>query len=242
MNFSTFQAHVMTRRGIALVCFAAAAVAAAVLWGCVPGVSIQKGTATGAVTETVTGAVTDTVKAAVNGASAELVSEHDSKSTAIGDGLKVLGGYVWSKNMEDQKHAIEQATVGTGIVVTQTTDNQLKLAIPNEISFDSGRHGIKPKLRSILDQLAQGLAQQPSTEMHIIGHTDNVGNEASNNLLSVNRAQSARDYLVKRGVSLSQMTIDGRGAGEPIADNSTEAGRARNRRIEIFLAERGASR
>ena len=54
----------------------------------------------------------------------------------------------------------------------------------------------------------------------------------------MNRAQSARDYLVSRGVSASRITIDGRGEREPIADNQTEAGRARNRRIEIFLAER----
>ncbi|MFM8865040.1 MAG: OmpA family protein, partial [Limnohabitans sp.] len=56
--------------------------------------------------------------------------------------------------------------------------------------------------------------------------------------LSVQRAQSARDYLVSRGVAASRIRIDGRGAREPIADNSTEAGRARNRRIDIFLAER----
>ena len=137
---------------------------------------------------------------------------------------------------------MEQATAGTGTVVTQTPDNQLKLTIPNDISFDSGRHDIKPTLRPILDQFAQGLAQQPGTEVRIIGHTDNVGSDALNNTLSVNRASSARDYLVGRGVSASRIAIDGRGERGPIADNSTEAGRARNRRIEIFLAERAAGR
>jgi outer membrane protein OmpA-like peptidoglycan-associated protein len=175
---------------------------------------------------------------AVIGAVAGQILGHDSKSTAIGAGLGALGGYVWSKNMEDKKRAMDQATAGTGTVVTQTSDNQLKLSIPNDISFDTGRADIKPNLRPILDQFAQGLSQQQSMEVRIVGHTDSTGSDAINNPLSVNRAQSARDYLVSRGVNASRMVIDGRGSREPIADNASESGRARNRRIDIFLAER----
>jgi outer membrane protein OmpA-like peptidoglycan-associated protein len=76
-------------------------------------------------------------------------------------------------------------------------------------------------------------------EVRIVGHTDSTGSDAINNPLSVNRAQSARDYLVARGVNSSRISIDGRGSREPVADNGTESGRARNRRIDIFLAERG---
>ena len=195
---------------------------AVLLTGCATATPEQKGAGTGALI----------------GAVAGQILGHDSRSSAIGAGLGALGGYVWSKNMEDKKRAMEQATAGTGTVVTQTSDNQLKLTIPNDISFDTGRHDIKPNLRPILDQFAQGLSQQPGTEVRIIGHTDNTGSEAVNNPLSVNRAQSTRDYLVARGVSSSRITIDGRGEREPIADNTTEVGRARNRRIEIFLAER----
>lgn len=212
---------------ISLKTFGAAACAVAILLtGCTTATPEQKSAGTGALI----------------GAVAGQILGRDSKSTAIGAGLGALGGYVWSKSMEDKKRAMEQATAGTGTVVTQTPDNQLKLTIPNDISFDSGRYDIKPNLRPILDQFAQGLSQQPSIEVRIIGHTDNVGSDALNNALSVNRAQSARDYLVTRGVSASRIAIDGRGEREPIADNSTEAGRARNRRIEIFLAERAVSR
>ena len=101
---------------------------------------------------------------ALIGAVAGQLLGHDTQSTAIGAGLGALGGYVWSKNMEDKKRAMEQATAGTGTVVTQTSDNQLKLTIPNDISFDSGRHDIKPNLRPILDQFAQGLSHQPNTD------------------------------------------------------------------------------
>lgn len=175
---------------------------------------------------------------AMIGAVAGQVMGGDSRGTAIGAALGGLGGYVWSRQMEEKKRQMEQVTAGTGTVVTQTADNQLKLSIPNDISFATGRHDIQPRLVPILDQFAQGLNQQLSTEVRIVGHTDNTGNDAINNPLSVNRAQSARDYLVSRGVAATRISIDGRGAREPIADNKTEAGRARNRRIDIFLAER----
>ena len=199
---------------------------AILLTGCATATSEQRGAGTGAVI----------------GAVAGQILGRNTQSTAIGAGLGALGGYVWSKSMEDKKRAMEQATAGTGTVVTQTADNQLKLSIPSDISFDSGRSDIRPNLRPILDQFAQGLGQQPSMEVRIVGHTDNTGSDAINNPLSVNRAQSARDYLVSRGVNSSRISIDGRGSREPIADNATEAGRARNRRIDIFLAERAGSR
>ncbi|MGB4584061.1 MAG: OmpA family protein [Rhodoferax sp.] len=161
-----------------------------------------------------------------------------TKSAAIGAGVGALGGYIWSNQMAQKKAAMEQATAGTGVDVTQTADNQLKLNIPSDISFDVNSAVIKPNLRPILDQFAQGLANQPNTEIRIIGHTDSSGSDAINNPLSVNRAASARNYLVSRGVSAQRIQIEGRGSYEPIADNYTEAGRAKNRRIEMFLAER----
>lgn len=163
-----------------------------------------------------------------------------TKGAAVGGLLGAAGGYVWSKHMADKKSAMERATQGTGVAVTQTQDNQLKLNIPSDISFDTGRADIKPNLRPILDQFANGLANQPNTEIRIVGHTDNVGSNATNDPLSMQRAQAARDYLSSRGVAASHVSISGRGEHEPVADNSTEAGRARNRRVEIFLAERSS--
>src|SRR5450830_627098 len=162
------------------------------------------------------------------------------QATLVGAGVGALGGYIWSNQMAQKKAAMEKATAGTGVDVTRTADNQLKLNIPSDISFDSGRADIKANLRPILDQFAQGLATQPNTEISIVGHTDSTGSDAINNPLSVNRAASARDYLTGRGVAASRVQIDGRGARSPIADNSSESGRAKNRRIEVFLAERAA--
>ena len=182
----------------------------------------QRGTAIGAGVGAVTGAAIG----------------RDGTSAAIGAGLGALGGYVWSRQMQDKKQAMERATVGTGVAVTQTQDNQLKVNIPADISFDTGRADIKSNLRPILDQFAGGLANQPNTEVRIIGHTDNTGSDATNDPLSMQRAQATRDYLSARGIDPNRVAIAGRGEREPIADNASEAGRARNRRVEIYLGER----
>jgi outer membrane protein OmpA-like peptidoglycan-associated protein len=197
------------------------------LGGCANMTETQKGTAVGAGG----GAVAGAVIGAVTG------SNKIGRDAAIGAGVGALGGYIWSKHMEDQKKAMEQATAGTGVGVTQTADNQLKLDIPSDISFDVNRADIRPNFRPILDRFAQTLKDNPVTTVRIIGHTDSSGSDAINNPLSVNRAASSRNYLVDRGVAANRIAIDGRGSREPIASNDTTDGRAKNRRVEIFVAE-----
>jgi len=169
-------------------------------------------------------------------------SSNRTHGALAGAAIGALGGYIWSNQMEKQKKEMEQATRGTGVQVTQTADNQLKLEVPSDISFDVGRAGIKPNFAPILDKFAQSLNQNPASTVRIIGHTDSTGSDAINNPLSVNRAASTRDYLTARGVSAQRISIDGRGSQEPIADNTSEAGRARNRRVEIFVAEAAPAR
>jgi outer membrane protein OmpA-like peptidoglycan-associated protein len=164
-------------------------------------------------------------------------SSNRTHGALAGAAIGALGGYVWSNHMDKQKRDMEQATKGTGVQVTQTPDNQLKLEIPSDISFDVGRADVKPNFAPILDKFAQSLNQNPASTVRIVGHTDNTGSDAINNPLSVNRAASTRDYLTARGVASQRIAIDGRGSQQPIADNTTEAGRARNRRVEIFVAE-----
>ena len=157
---------------------------------------------------------------------------------AVGAAAGALGGYLWSQRMEAQKRQMEQATQGTGVAVTQTANNELKLAIPSDVSFDVGRAAIKPNFAPVLDQFASGLRNNPQAEVRIIGHTDSTGTDAINNPLSVERAASTRDYLVARGVPPGAFRIEGMGARQPIADNGTDAGRAQNRRVEIYVGER----
>jgi outer membrane protein OmpA-like peptidoglycan-associated protein len=198
------------------------------LSGCANMSETQKGTAKGAgigaAAGGVIGAVAGGGKGAVIGA-------------AVGAGAGAIAGNIWSKKMEAQKQEMEQATAGTGVAVTKTENNQLKLEIPSDISFDKGKSNIKPNLRPILDKFAIGLQNNPAARVNIVGHTDSSGSDAVNDPLSVNRAASARNYLTERGIAFSRITIDGRGSHEPLAANDTEANRAKNRRVEIFVAE-----
>ena len=217
--------NTLTSRGIALLA------AGSLLAGCANMDENQRTATTGAAIGAVAGALLGGVTAGGNkGKSA-------ATGAAIGAALGAGGGYLWSKHMQEQKAAMEQATAGTGIGVTQTADNELKLDIPSDVSFDSGRYDVKPALHAVLDRFATTLNQHPVTQVRIVGHTDNVGSDAVNNPLSVNRAASTRDYLASRGVAASRIAIDGRGSHEPIADNGSAAGRAKNRRVEIFVAE-----
>ena len=155
----------------------------------------------------------------------------------IGGAIAGIGTYIWSRQMEEQKRAMEEATAGTGVQVTQTRENLLQLDIPSDISFRVNSAAILPNFQPILDRFAQTLVANPATTVQIIGHTDSTGTDAINNPLSVNRAASARDYLVARGVQVSRIMIDGRGSRDPIADNSSPAGRAQNRRVEIYVGQ-----
>ena len=200
------------------------------LGGCTNMDQTQHDTAKGAGIGAVAGAV---LGAAVSGGSRKGVVQ----GAAVGAAGGAIAGNVWSKKMQRQKEQMESATAGTGVTVSQTADNRLKLDIPSDVSFDTNRYDIKPDFRAVLDQFATSLQENTATRITIIGHTDSTGSDVINNPLSVNRAASTRDYITARGVTSSRISIDGRGSREPLASNDTQEGRAQNRRVEIFVAE-----
>ena len=186
----------------------------------------QQGTAKGAGIGAIAGAVLSSATGGKAGTGA-----------VIGGALGAIGGNLWSKKMEDRRTAMERATQGTGVEVTRTADNRLKINVPNDVSFSVNSATIRPELRNVLDPFANSLQNDANARIEIIGHTDSTGSDAVNNPLSEDRAHSVRDYLAARGVSASRIQTAGRGEREPLADNGSEAGRARNRRVEIFLRD-----
>lgn len=200
--------------------------AAVFLAGCADMSETQKGTATGAGIGAVAGAVLSSATGGKAGTGA-----------VIGGALGAVGGNIWSKRQEERRRAMEQATRGTGVEVSRTADNQLKLNIPNDVSFDVNSSAVKPQMRTVLDQFASSLQGDGASRVEIVGHTDSTGSDALNNPLSLDRAQSVRDYLVGRGVAPARVQTSGRGEHQPVADNNTEPGRAKNRRVEIYLRE-----
>lgn len=157
------------------------------------------------------------------------------KGAAIGAGAGALVGGVAGYNWSNIRNRLTGATKGTGTQITEQPDGSLKLNIPSNVTFDTSSYAIKPSFAPVLDQVAQTLQQNPEVVAQVVGHTDNTGQPAYNQTLSVNRAQSVVNYLASRGIPPQRMSAEGRGDTQPIADNSTEAGRAANRRVEIYL-------
>lgn len=207
----------------------ALATTALLMAGCADMSPRQQGTAQGAGIGALAGAVLSSATGGKAGSGA-----------VIGGAIGAVAGNVWSKRQEDRRVALEQATRGSGVDVSRTADNQLKLNIPADISFDVNSASIRPAMRNVLDPFASNLRDDPNARISIVGHTDSSGSDAVNNPLSIDRAQSVRDYLVGRGVPAAHVQTAGRGEREPVADNSSDAGRARNRRVEIFLREPAA--
>ena len=203
-------------------------VLALVLGGCANVTETQKGTAKGAAIGAGAGAVVGAIAGKGKGAAI---------GAAVGAAAGAVAGNVWTKRQEEQKRQMEEATAGTGVGVTQTADNRLKLDIPSDISFDVGRADIKANFRTVLDTFATSLVNNPASNVTVIGHTDSTGSDAVNNPLSLNRAASVRDYVAARGVASSRIAVEGRGSREPLVANDTAANRAKNRRVEIFVAE-----
>jgi OmpA-OmpF porin, OOP family len=124
-------------------------------------------------------------------------------------------------------------------MVQQITSNDILNALNKEghialyINFESGKSDIKPESNATMDQVAVMLRMNPALKISIEGHTDNVGSEASNLTLSENRAKAVMNYLVGKRTDAARLSAKGFGQAKPIADNTTEEGKARNRRVEI---------
>jgi len=101
------------------------------------------------------------------------------------------------------------------------------------IQFPSGKWDIKKESHAVLDEIVRTIQTSPNLKLEVQGHTDSMGNEASNYRLSGKRAKAVMDYLLRKGVSPAQLTYKGYGPSMPIASNDTPAGRSENRRVEL---------
>jgi len=200
--------------------FSVFAVAGALLAGCATqqGTNTAVGTGVGAGTGAALGAIFGGGKGAAIGA-------------GVGAAVGGVTGYNWSR-IHDK---LTGATKGTGTQITEQPDGSLKLNIPSSVTFDTNSYAIKPSFQPVLAQVAQTLNQNPEVIAQVVGHTDSTGQPAYNQTLSVNRAESVTGMLAQQGVAPQRLSATGMGANQPIADNNTEAGRAQNRRVEIYL-------
>jgi outer membrane protein OmpA-like peptidoglycan-associated protein len=130
-------------------------------------------------------------------------------------------------------------------VLREISDNRiarlpegLRASLPAADGFASGRVEIRPPLAALLQRVAPVLQRHAWAGIRIVCHTDGLGSEMNNLDLSFRRAEAVVEYLRQQGVALDRLSADGRGEAEPLADNAKAEGRARNKRIEIFLNPR----
>jgi OOP family OmpA-OmpF porin len=118
-----------------------------------------------------------------------------------------------------------------------------KLELPGEIAFESGKAVIMPESEPIIDSLKNYLEKTPRvTKLRIEGHTDNVGAPEANEKLSGERALAIKAALVAKGIKAERLLAVGFGQTKPIADNTTDEGKAKNRRTEFHVAELGGKK
>ena len=169
------------------------------------------------------------------------------------------GDYTFTASNEQYYPATQDATM-EGEGVTDTLRFALQplpkpvvidtpiIAIPIKVGtkvvlhnlfFATNKTQILPESEQALDELSTFMSQHPALAIRITGHTDNVGSDQANQILSEGRANAVRDELIKRGVASDRIEAEGKGESEPIADNATEEGRAKNRRVEFTIIATG---
>lgn len=159
------------------------------------------------------------------------------KGAAWGAGIgSVLGGSagaIIGNKMDKQKKELEQIN---GAQVESINDGQaIKVTFESGILFATNSSTLNNASQNSLSTFAQSLNSNPDTYVEIYGHTDSSGNDNINIPLSERRAQSVYNYLVTKGVAGTRMASKGMGSSQPVADNSTVAGKAQNRRVEIYI-------
>ena len=158
----------------------------------------------------------------------------NTKSTLIGAavGGAAGGGYGYYRDVQEKK--LREVLKGSGVQVKKDGDN-IRLIMPGNITFPSNQYDIKGSFFKVLNSVSLVLKEYDKTKIVIGGHTDSDGDKSKNTILSKNRAQSVADYLASQGVDSSRIISDGYGSSQPIANNSNEAGKSQNRRVEINL-------
>ena len=165
------------------------------------------------------------------------VAGNTAVGAAVGGAVGAGAGAIIGNRMDKAKKAAEQ--VQNAQVESIKDANGLeavKVTFDSGILFATGKADLSQSAKSSLAKFAEVLNTNKDCDVAIIGHTDNTGSDAVNNPLSVNRAKSVNNYLKSCGVSASQIkSVEGQGSTNPVASNSTAAGRKQNRRVEVYM-------
>lgn len=154
--------------------------------------------------------------------------------TAVGTGAGILIG----KKMDKAKAAVAQQVANAQVEEVQDKNGlkSVKVTFDSGILFAVNKSELSKGAKNDLAKFANVIKDNADMDIAIYGHTDSSGSDAINDPLSLKRAQAVEGYLSSCGVNSSQMkTVQGKGSKEPVADNSTKEGKAKNRRVEVYL-------
>ena len=178
----------------------------------------------GAIIGATTGAAVGAVVGNANGSTA--------KGAIIGAAVGGTAGAVIGHQMDQQAKEIQQNIPGA---IVERVGEGLQVTFESGLLFGFNSDALRAEARANLATFAKSLDKYPGTDILIVGHTDSVGTDAYNAALSARRAAAAQSYLASQGVAVSRLRSTGRGETEPIAPNETEAGRQKNRRVEVAI-------
>ena len=182
----------------------------------------------------VKGAGIGAVGGAAIGAGIGRVLGNTALGTAIGGVLGGTAGTLIGRKMDKQKKELE-ASVKDAKIESVNDGQAIRVTFDSGILFATSSASLSAASQATLQKFAANLKENSDTDLLIVGHTDNTGSDRVNNPLSYNRAASVRTFLLSQGVAETRMKVEGKGSAEPVADNSTVAGRRDNRRVEVYI-------
>ncbi len=175
---------------------------------------------------------------AAAGAVVGLISGGDAverrQHALIGAGIGALAGGSIGYYMDKQEAELRAELEGTGVSVARNGDN-ITLNMPGNVTFATDSSDLSPAFFSVLNSVGKVLAEYEQTVVEVAGHTDSTGSDSYNQSLSERRATSVSSYLSGQGVIAQRVITLGMGEARPVADNSSQAGRQANRRVEITM-------
>ena len=181
-------------------------------------------------------AQTGTVIGAAGGAAAGAAIGHAAGSTAkgviIGAVVGGAAGAIIGVRMDRQAKELEQTVEGATV---ERVGEGIQVTFDSGLLFDFDSDVVRSEAKTNLRALGVSLSQYPDSDLLIVGHTDEVGSNAYNQTLSLERADAVASYLRSQGVSGARLATSGLGEMEPIASNATEVGRQTNRRVEVAI-------
>ena len=151
------------------------------------------------------------------------------KGAAVGGAVGAAIGGLIGKRMDNQAKELEK------IAETKRTEQGLVSKLKSDILFETGKSDLKPAAKANLAEMAKIMKNYPENVLTINGYTDSTGTAKTNETLSQKRAEAVKSHLVSSGLPTATISTVGMGPAQPVADNTTAAGRQQNRRVEIVV-------